>query len=130
MLAYLEFLHVGIDNPFQVLFSFIRASWPRIDSPEQFRPPLNALLCPYCRFFSLPILDLGFFFRGIHVICNVDCLDGAFPEPPTLPLALFADRPCQWRAVFCICGIEEQGLFARTRISDEHLARPKTGKLV
>ena len=61
-------VHLSIQYPVEIVFSFLRTAWSSSDSPKQFRLPLLALFCPLCRFLSLSILNFRLLIGCKHVV--------------------------------------------------------------
>lgn len=57
-------LHLGIDDPVQILFSLINTSWPALHAMEQLRLPLYTVFGPFGRLLSLTVLDLRLLIGG------------------------------------------------------------------
>ena len=66
-------VHLGIQYPVEVVFSFLRAAWSASDSPKQFRLPLLALICPLRRLLSLSILNFRLLVSCKHVVSILYC---------------------------------------------------------
>jgi hypothetical protein len=65
-------VHLRTDNPVQILLALVTAARSTLDSPEQSRSPIYALVCSPRSFLSLHILDIGFMVGGSHVIARFD----------------------------------------------------------
>lgn len=83
-----EYSHMSVDDPFQILFSFLRAARATLDPPEKARVPLNRVLCPLGGLVSLLVLHLGLLVGSKLVVAFLHCLGCFVPEFLRLSLVL------------------------------------------
>lgn len=72
-------IHFGIDDPVQILFTFILPTWPSLCNPEQARPPFDTFVGALGSLISLAIFNLGLLVRRGCVVLRDDRLDRGLP---------------------------------------------------
>lgn len=70
---------MSVDNPIEILLSFIRAIGSTLDWTEEPRLPFNTVLSTLGGLLSLTILDLGLFIRSSDMVRGYDGLDRVLP---------------------------------------------------
>jgi hypothetical protein len=70
---------MSVDNPVEILLSFIRAIGSALNWAEEPRFPINTLIGALSGLLSLTILDLSLFVRSSDMVRGYNGLDGALP---------------------------------------------------
>lgn len=74
-------LQLCIDDPFEILFSFLRPAGATLDSSEEPGMPFNAILGPLGSLVTLHAFYLGLLIGSEFVVSVLDSLGGFLPKP-------------------------------------------------